>query len=82
MVYSRWQQKNEHAVRLVQGVHAVHVHSLPDLGLLGTLRSPGARACGALAFSADGRRLAAAELGPGRQVTVYSWREVRYFVAR
>lgn len=68
-------------MRLAQGVNAVHVHSLADLGLLGTLRSPGARACAALAFSADGRRLAAAELGPGRQVTVFDWREVRVAVA-
>ena len=63
-------------MRLAQGANAVHVHSLADLGLLGTLRSLGARACSALAFSANGRRLAAAELGPGRQVTIYSWREV------
>ena len=69
-------------MRLAQGANAVHVHSLADLGLLGTLRSPRTRACGALACSGDGRRLAAAELGPGRQVTVFSWREVRVAVAR
>ena len=32
--------------------------------------------------SGDGRRLAAAELGPGRQVAVFSWREVRAAAAR
>ena len=62
---------------LAQGVHAVHVHSLADMGLLGTVRSPGRRACAALAFSGDGRRLAAAELGPGGHITVYTWREAR-----
>ncbi len=63
-------------------MHAVHVHSLADLGMLGTLRSPDRRTCAALAFSGDGQRLAAAELGPGRHVTVYSWREARVTVPR
>ena len=60
----------------MQGLQAaVHVHGLADLALLASLGSPGRRACAALTFSPDGRRLAAAEAAPGRHITVYSWRE-------
>lgn len=62
----------------MQGLQAaVHVHGLADLALLASLGSPAGRACAALAFSPDGRRLAAAEAAPGRHITVYSWREAR-----
>ncbi len=54
------------------------MRGLADLGApAAVLGAPaGWRATTALAFSADGRQLAAAEAAPGRRIAVFAWREV------